>query len=64
MVNMTLSSFVEQIPTVTAPLLAVVGQVLELFTAQPILVAFVAIAFIGIAIKYGKRLLRAAHSQA
>ena len=64
MANLTLTEFVAQIPTVTAPILTIVGQVLELFTSQPILVVFVACAFIGIAVKYGKRLLRAAHSQA
>jgi len=64
MVNMTLTEFVGQIPDVTGALMTIVGQVLELFTSQPILVVFVGCAFIGIAIKYGKRLLRAAKTTA
>ena len=64
MTALTLTEFVAQIPTVTAPLFTIVGQVLELFTSQPILVVFVACAFIGIAIKYGHRLLNAAHRTA
>ena len=64
MANLTLIEFVAQIPTVTGGLFEVLGQVLELFTSQPILVVFVACAFVGIAIKYGRRLLKASKSTA
>lgn len=61
---MTLTEFVAQIPQVTAPIFTLLGQLFELLSTQPILVAFIGCAFIGIAVKYGRRLLRAAHKTA
>jgi len=64
MTNVTIAEYLANIPTVATSILGLVGQVLELFTSQPILVVFVACAFVGLAIKYGRRLLNAAKKAA
>lgn len=60
MVNMTLAELVAQIPTVTGAVISIVLQVLDLMISNPLLFAFIGCAFVGIGIKYGRRMLFAA----
>lgn len=60
----TLASLLADIPSIVTAVMDIVAQVITLVTDNPLLFAFVGCAFIGIAIKYGARLLHAAKRMA
>lgn len=64
MVNANLTELIANVPTVTASIFTLIGEILTLFADNAILMAFISCAFIGIALKYGRRLVRTARGMA